>query len=41
VEPPAPRHQPKGVHKKGKQLKWPQIQKQAMAGAPGPLTSGS
>jgi len=39
--PPAPTSQPKGVHKKGKQLQWPQLQEQAMAGASGTLTSGS
>jgi len=38
---PAPRLQPKGVHLKGKQLQWPQLQEQALAGAPGPLVAGS
>ena len=40
VGPPAPRRQPKGVHKKGKLLQWPQLQEQALAGAPGPLVAG-
>jgi len=38
--PPAPRRQPKGVHKKGKQVQWPQFQEQAMAGASGPVVAG-
>jgi len=29
----APRRQPKGVHKEGMQLQWPQFSKQALAGA--------
>jgi len=37
---PAPRRQPKGVHKEGKQLQWPQLMEQALAGAPGPLVAG-
>jgi len=36
----APRRQPKGVHKKGKQLQWPQLQEQALAGALGSLVAG-
>jgi len=40
VGPPAPRRQPKGVHKEGKQLQWPQLSKQAMAGALEPLVAG-
>jgi len=32
VGPPALRRQPKGVHKKGKQMQWPQLSEQALAG---------
>jgi len=41
VGPPAPRRQPKGVQKKGKQMQWPQLMDQALAGASWPLLSGS
>jgi len=40
VGPPAPRRQPKGVHKKGKKLQWPQRQEQALAGASEPKVAG-
>ena len=29
-----------GVRMKGNQLQWPQLQEQALAGAPGPLVAG-
>jgi len=40
VVPPALGSQPKGVHKEGKQLQWPQLSKQALAGASGPQVAG-
>ena len=40
VGPPALKRQPEGLHKEGKQMQWPQLQKQALAGAPGPLVAG-
>jgi len=41
VGPPAPGRESKGVHKVDKQLQWPQLSEQALAGVSGPLTSGS
>jgi len=40
VGPFALRRQPKGVHKKGKQLQRPQLSEQAQAGAPGSVVAG-
>jgi len=40
VGPLAPRCQPKGVDKQGKQLQWPQLMQQALPGAPGSLVAG-
>jgi len=40
VEARAPRRQPKGVHKEGKQLQRPQLSEKALASAPGPLVAG-
>jgi len=38
--PPATRRQLKGVHKTGKQLQWPQLRENVLAGTPGTLVEG-